>query len=138
MGALAAYFLDPARAWDVLANQLTQAQIGAEGLNTGFGQITQPEAAQLQGAGFTEAEARSNFAKINKLVPLEQSLPGVPGTSMSQADLVNYGFFGANPQELENVQGTRKAPFSGGGGYAQTSRGAVGAGYASTQGIQGT
>jgi hypothetical protein len=135
---LAAFFLDPNRAWDQMANMVTEAQIGAEGIDTGFGQITAQEAAQLQGAGFTQAEARSNFAKINKLVPLENQLPGVPGSSMSQQDLVNYGFYGANPQELENVQGTRKAPFSGGGGYAQTARGAVGAGYASTQGIQGT
>lgn len=138
LGALAAYWLDPNRAYDLMINQLTQAQIGAEGLNTGFGQISAGEAAQLQGAGFTQAEARSNFSKINKLVPMESQLPGVPGSSMSQTDLVNYGFYGANQQELETVQGVRKAPFSGGGGYAQTARGAVGVGYASTEGIQGT
>jgi hypothetical protein len=137
-GALAAYYLDPGRAYDVLINQLTQAQIGAEGVETGFGQISAGQAARLQQAGITEAEARTDFGKINKLQPLETPLPGVPGGTMSQQDLINYGFFGANPQELENVQAVRKAPFSGGGGYAQTARGTVGAGYASTQGIQGT
>jgi hypothetical protein len=137
-GALAAYYLDPGRAMDVLTNQLTQAQIGAEGVMTGFGQINAAQAAYLQQSGITEAQARTDFGKINKLTPLETPLPGVPGTAMAQQDLINYGFFGANAQELEQVQGVRGAPFKGGGGYAQTARGTVGAGYASTQGIQGT
>lgn len=137
-GALAAYFLDPGRAYDVLSNQLSQAQIGAEGMMTGFGQISADQAKQLQQAGFTDTTARDAFKGLNKLTPLENQLPGVPGSNLSQQDLINYGFFGQNQQQLTNVEETRKAPFSGGGGYAQTARGTVGAGYASTQGIQGT
>jgi hypothetical protein len=137
-GALAAYYLDPGRAMDVLTNQLTQAQIGSEGVMTGFGQISAAQAANLQQAGITEAQARTDFGKVNKLTPFETALPGVPGGTMTQQQLIDYGFFGADQQALENVTATRKAPFSGGGGYAQTARGTVGAGYASTQGVQGT
>jgi hypothetical protein len=114
-GALAAYYLDPNRAMDVLTNQLTQAQIGAEAQNTGFGPISAQKAAGLQEAGITQQTARDTFKTLNKLTPLESALPGVPNSAMGQGNLINYGFFGANQQQLENVQETRKAPFSGGG-----------------------
>lgn len=138
LGTLAGVYLNPNLAVDTLTNQLATAQIGAEGMETGFGSITLQQAQALQHAGITDTTARDTFKSLNKLTPLEGQLPGVPGSNLSQQDLINYGFFGQNQQEMANVQGVRGAPFKGGGGYATTARGTVGAGYASTQGVQGT
>lgn len=141
-GALAAYYLDPKITQATLDNQITAAQIGTEGVNSEFGGIPVAQAQQLQQAGVTQQTARSTFQQLSKLVPLENQLPGeanAPGTtSISQGQLVQEGFFGANQQELENVQSNRLAPFRGGGGYASTAKGVVGAGSASSAGTQGT
>jgi hypothetical protein len=137
---LVAYYLNPNITQATLDNQITAAQIGTEGVNSEFGGIPVAQAQTLQQAGVTQQTARDTFKTLAKLTPLEQTLPGVPaqGTTISQGDLINYGFFGANQQELENVQSARKAPFSGGGGYATSAKGVVGAGGASTEGQQGT
>jgi hypothetical protein len=139
-GALVAYYLDPKNTQATLDNQITAAQIGTEGVNSQFGGIPVAQAQTLQQAGVTQQTARDTFRTLAKLTPLETTLPGTasPNAAMSQQDLVNYGFFGANQQELENVQSNRKAPFSGGGGYAATAKGIVGAGGASQEGTQGT
>lgn len=138
--AILSYYLNPTNTISMLNNQITAAQIGTEGVNSEFGGIPVAQAQQLQQAGVTQSTARSTFEQLAKLTPLEQALPGVATTNntISQSQLVDEGFFGANQQLLENVESNRKAPFSGGGGYAATSKGIVGAGGASTAGVQGT
>jgi hypothetical protein len=139
-GSLAAYYLDPKNTQATLDAQISAAQIGTEGVNSEFGGIPVGQAQTLQQAGVTQATARSTFTTLSKLTPLEQALPGVAPTNnqISQQQLINEGFFGANTQLLENVESNRKAPFSGGGGYATSAKGVVGAGGASTAGQQGT
>jgi hypothetical protein len=139
-GALLAYYLDPANTVTTLQNQVTAAQIGTEGVNSQFGGIPVAQAQKLQQAGVTQSTARSTFNSLAKLTPFETTLPGTqsPNAMLTQDQLIDYGFFGANQQLLENVESNRKAPFSGGGGYAATSKGIVGAGGASTEGILGT
>lgn len=138
--AILSYYLNPSNTVTNLVNQMTAAQIGTEGVNSEFGGIPVAQAQALQQAGVTQTTARDTFKTLSKLTPLENQLPGVAPANgaISQGDLVNYGFFGANAQEVENVQATRQAPFKGGGGYAQSSKGVVGAGGASTEGQQGT
>ena len=139
-GALAAYYLNPSNTQATLDAQIMAAQIGTEGVNSEFGGVPVAQAQMLQQAGVTQQTARSTFTQLSKLTPLEQALPGVAPTNnqITQPQLVNEGFFGANQQLLENVESNRKAPFSGGGGYATSAKGVVGAGGASTEGQQGT
>jgi len=139
-GDLAAYYLDPTKALPTLENQITAAQIGTEGVNSGFGAISQEQAEKLQQAGVTQSTARSTFSTLAKLGTLTNPAPGTGGeqTAISTQDLINYGFFGANQNELAHVEETRKAPFAGGGGYAANAKGGVGAGFASAQGQVGT
>jgi hypothetical protein len=139
-GALLSYYLNPKNTVSTLENQITAAQIGTEGVNSQFGGITVGQAQKLQQAGVTQQTARDTFRTLAKLTPFETTLPGTRSVNdhMTQAQLIDYGFFGANQQLVENVQSARKAPFAGGGGYAATARGVVGAGSASEEGIQGT
>jgi hypothetical protein len=139
-GALLAYYLNPKNTVTTLENQITAAQIGTEGVNSQFGGIPVAQAQKLQQAGVTQSTARTTFNSLAKLTPFENTLPGTqsPNAMMTQSQLIDYGFFGANQQLLENVESNRKAPFSGGGGYAATAKGIVGAGGASTEGVEGT
>lgn len=152
-GNLAAYYLDPTKTEDLLKQQLVAAQVGAQSQESGFGSLSASDATDLatllntQGkvgptlGGSWNTDQSSTFAKLSKLTPLENALPGQsqgPNGAMSQEDLLRYGFAGANTQELQNVENTRMAPFRGGGGYGQTAKGAVSAGYASVEGQEGT
>lgn len=139
-GDLAAYYLNPDNALPTIENQLTAAQIGTEGVTSGFGNISQDQAEKLRAAGVTQDTARSTFASLAKLGPLTQAAPGTghEQTSISQEDLINEGFFGNNQQELQHVEEARRGPFSGGGGYSATAKGGIGAGFSSAQGTIGT
>lgn len=139
-GTLAAYYLTPKKAEPTLVNQLTAAQIGTEGVSSGFGALGKTQAQYLQQMGVDQSTARSTFKGLSKLTPLMSALPGTGGekTSISQSDLVNYGFFGTNQNELQAVEGARKAPFEGGGGYVQSAKGVLGAGFGNSEGQVGT
>lgn len=158
-GTLAAYFLTPAKATKVIKNQITAAQIGTAGVASGF-TLPKPGATTTLGkvgttgnptttagkiaatplylaqVGVTGATAADTFQSLSKLIPLTEKLPGTgtEKTSLTQNDLVNYGFFGTNTAELNNVQQARTAPFRGGGGFVENSSGVVGAGYGNSQG----
>lgn len=146
-GTLAAYFLTPAKATKVLQNQITAAQIGTAGAESGFVLPTpsaHPSARNLTPMylaqmGVSQATAADTFASLSKLLPLTEQLPGTgtEKTSLTQNDLLNYGFFGTNAQELSNVEQARTAPFQGGGGYAMNQKGVTGAGFANSQGNSG-
>lgn len=158
-GTLAAYFLTPAKATKLIQNQVTAAQIGTAANQAGFN-LSKPVAYTTTGklpptgragkvtatplylaqVGVSAATAQDTFQSLAKLLPLTEGLPGTgtEKTSLGQNTLVNYGFFGTNNEELQNVEQARTSPFRGGGGYAQSAKGVLGAGYGNSQGTTGT
>ena len=143
---LASYFLDPTKAVPTLEKQVSEATIAGAGEAAGFSPISLDQATQIaQTMDWTNPAAvrqaaAAGFKNIAALTPLTTGLPGQnagPGT-VSQAQLVGSQFLGdqADVRAVELAQGTRKAAFSAGGGFGQTTRGA-GVGYGSEQGTQG-
>lgn len=119
----------------------TAARTAAEGKRagkpTGQNVVT---ALYLAQTGVSPTKAQSVFKTIAHLLPLTEALPGVGGekTSLTENAIANYGFFGSNAQELANVEQARTAPFRGGGGYVESAKGVLGAGYGNPQGTTGT
>lgn len=161
-GTLAAYFLTPTKAEPMLVNAFTNNQVGKNGVSavpsvteleagvtsaeigtaakaSGFATIAKTQAVYLQQMGVSQSTARDTFKSLAHLTPLMHALPGTgeEKTSISENDLVNYGFFGANQPEVQQVEETRTAPFSGGGGYVMGAKGVLGAGFGTSQGQTG-
>ena len=141
----------------IVQQQVTAAQIGTAAKTAGYPTLPAPQltatvgkakptgrveatALYLAKQGVTQGTAQSTFQALSKLAPLTEALPGTGAgkTSLSVTDLTNFGFFGTRPQEIQNVEQTRTAPFHGGGGPVQSQKGVTGAGYASSQGQSGT
>lgn len=153
-GDLAHYYLDPTKAWSNLQKQTQAAVIGTEATSTGFGNLNLQQAEnlaqqQIASPGLDANYFRQGFSKAATLSPLEQAGVGTRGqTTVSQQQLIDYAFPGSNAQGGTNAASedaalklateARSAGLSGGGGYAQTAKGAVGVGRAGSQGTSGT
>lgn len=66
VGALTAYFIDPTKAEPLLQQQFTAAQIGAQAVMTGVGQLSTAQATHLAQIGVTDATAASGFGKLGQ------------------------------------------------------------------------
>ena len=151
-GQLAAYYLDPTKAQSLLQNQLVAAEVGTQAVESGFGQLTKANAEFLtqnlsaQGkvgtsltTGKWTVDVGPQFATLAPLAALQTPMLGQTGqANATQKQLLEYGFLSKGQPQVEAAVGVRKQAFQGGGGPTVTARGAVGAGYASTEGIQGT
>lgn len=142
-GHLAAYYLDPNRALPLLENQTTAAQIGASGIESGVGDIGGNLAFKLALQGLSPTEARSGFAQVAPLAPLEVAQPGTtgvgPNATVTATNLGAAQFLGtaADTRAVQVAQETRTGPTKGGGGLATSAKGVSGAGSASTGAQQG-
>ena len=143
VGQIAAIALDPSVAEPLIAQQITTSQIGGASVTSGVGALQKSTAQQLAQAGITEAQATSAFQNLAPLSALETPRPGMGGEAAQgtvSADQLAVGNLLGNPaaqrQEQTAVE-VAKAPFSGGGGYQQTSRGA-GVGSANPNGAGNT
>lgn len=139
LGHLAAYFLDPTHALPMLQQRFLAAQIGTQGVESGFGDIGQATATHLAQLGISQGQAAAGFATLAPLTALETSLPGAPGSQGSPANvtggqLVAAQFEGSGAAQLavQHAQETREAPAKGGGGFALSQQGLVGAGFGNT------
>lgn len=132
-GHLASYFLDPEHALPLLQAQATAAQIGGAGMEAGFRPISGAQAMELARAGVDQQQALAGFKNVSGLLPLATGLLGhVAGSpeTVTQSQLVGAQFLGDQPdvRAVQLAQESRKAPFSGGGGYGQTQRGTAAGG----------
>lgn len=130
-GDLAAFFLDPTRAEPLLMQKFTAAQIGAAGVEAGFGEIGLNQASHLAQLGVSQAQAISGFGQIAPLAGLETQLPGGHGPTVTGQQLLAAQFEGSGTAQLavQHAQESREAPAKGGGGFAGGQEGVTGAGF---------
>jgi hypothetical protein len=101
--ALAAYFLNPAKAEPLLLQQAVSAQIGGASAMSGFGEIPQHEALRLAQMNVTFAQAQQGFQKLAAEKQLYTNLPGQQAPILSQEQLLNAQF-GSDAQALQQLQ----------------------------------
>jgi len=148
-GDIAAYMVDPKTTFEVLQRRLTGAKIAADSTRSGFGQIGKKTATELArqvaDGSSSMAEIKAGFSKIAPLVPLETAQLGQQGQAVAtKQQLLGQAFTGlnqaqgttaaGNQQAVQLAAQARTAGLQGGGGYAQTAKGGLGIGSASTEG----
>jgi hypothetical protein len=154
-GQIASIFLDPITAEPILRNQLAAAQLGGAGVTAGIGAISETEAMQIAQAygaspangsgtstgGLSQSQINSAVGNVAPFAPLETARPGMGGEA-AQGTITPDQLIGtqllptaANTRQLQTAQEVAKAPFSGGGGYVQNTKGTgVGSGSSSGAG----
>jgi hypothetical protein len=123
-------WLDPREQAPVLRKRLTAAQIAAEGLATGFGQLNVMQAERLAEGGIDADAARKGLAQLTQEHELFQA------TDATEADIGTDAQLGLllGDQDLatavERRAQRRKSPFESGGGFATGKTGVTGLGSA--------
>ena len=142
-GQIAAIALDPSVAEPLIAQQIQAAQIGGASVTSGVGALQKSTATELAQAGITEAQATNAFQQLAPYSALETVRPGqgaAGAQSVVSADQLAVGNLLGNPAAQRQQQvavEVAKAPFTGGGGYVSTSKGA-GVGSANPNGTGNT
>jgi hypothetical protein len=149
-GQLASYYINPDQTVNTLQQQFNSAQVGGEGVLTGFGEIGQSKAYALQaflsngGQNPLSAAQSANFFDqslgngLNSLSMMSQSgftnpQVGAPANGpgvVNQDQLIAAGE--GNAQALQTVQRaaqTRAAVANGGGGLSASQSGVQGVGF---------
>lgn len=126
-GALAAYFLDPARMETEITKQVESAQLAAQGRQLAGIQLSQQQAEQLQQAGVSTAAAREGFGAIAQQQDLfAAQMAGEQAVSTAEQVA---GTFGTSPEAQQRIatrRRRRQAAFEEGGGFAQINQFSVG------------
>lgn len=128
---LAAYYLDPTTAVDVLRTRTQAAQIAAQSRQqTGSGLLAQ-QAEELARAGVTEAQAREGFGMMAQQRGLyEPQMVGEQAISQEEQIAATFGTSSAAVQRVATRRRRRQAEFEAGGGFATGQRGVAGLGTA--------
>ncbi len=128
-GGLTAYFLNPTKAEPILQQQFTAAQIGAEGVRTGVGQITAAEATHLAQTGVTDAQAQSTFTKLGSEQGLfQQQVQGEGTIGLGTQLAAAFDNSAAAQLRILRRQQSRLADFQGNSGETLGSGGVGGLG----------
>lgn len=128
-GDLLAHYLDPTAAVPVLEQQLNAAKFAAVGKESGYGQLTAAQATQYGAQqGTTPQQAQQGFGALVANRELFQALPGEQAATLGQDVQLGAAFGGSelDKEAIQNQARLRVAEGSGGGGFTQTQRGAVG------------
>jgi hypothetical protein len=150
-GQLAAYYLDPTKAYNTLLKQTQSAVIGGISEDTGFGNLSKNTAETLAAQAINSPTSmdsnyfRTQFGKIAPLTPLEQAQTGQRGqATATQQQLLGQAFAGLNQTQgttpagdaaaVKLAEQAKVAGLAGGGGYTTNQKGVVGVGSASTTG----
>lgn len=118
--ALAAYFIDPARANTALQRQVEAARIGARGREQAGLQFGAATAEELVARGYTAEAAQAAFQRAGQLAGLYQEMGGEQALTQEQKVGAALGFDVQAQQALERRQRQRLAEFQAGGGFART------------------
>lgn len=131
-GPLAAFFLDPDRALDVIKSDFAKAQISGIAKVSGFGRLSKDTASRLASLG-VGADAIDTFSELARSKELFGGLIGTGEDDIGRADQLNAAF-GGNAKAKAKIQKRveqRLAEFQGGGGAAVGGEGIVGLGSSS-------
>lgn len=138
-GQIASIALDPITAEPLIKQQIQAAQIGGAAVTSGTGAITQATASELAQAGITTSQATNAFQQTAVYAPLEAARPGMGGEAAQgvvSPDQLALGSLLGTPgaqRQLQTAEEVAKAPFSGGGGFIQNTKG-TGVGSAGSSG----
>jgi hypothetical protein len=136
---LAAYFLDPTRAADIMGRkksadlfgrQIEAAQIAAQGQTQAGMQINAQTAEELAAQGVSASMAETGFSQIRDQQQLFQT--NIGEEDISQQEQIS-GTFGTNAQArqaIANRKRSRKAAFESGGSLGLSQTGVTGLGTA--------
>ena len=118
--ALAAYFLDPAKATPILLRQAQAAQIAGEATIQAQRELTAAQAEQLAVAGVSPEQARAGFQTIAAAEQLFVPLPGTTEQAITQEEQMAgvFGTSAAAQQRLRQRSRERAAAFEAGGRFA--------------------
>lgn len=119
--ALAAYFIDPARALTSLQRQVEAARIGARGREQAGFQFGAATAEELVRRGYTAEGTQAAFQRAGQLAGLYQEMGGEAALTEEQKVGAALGFDVQAEQALMRRQRQRLAEFQAGGGFARTS-----------------
>jgi hypothetical protein len=129
---LAAYFLDPTKATDVIgrdknstlfSRQIQAAQISAQGQSQAGIQLGMGTAEELAAQGVTANEAQQGFQQIGATQELYNPLQGEQVITQEQQISGTFGTNAEARKAITNRKRSRQAAFETGGGFA-TSQGA--------------
>ena len=154
-GHLAAYYLNPAKAYDVLLKQTQAAVVGGIAKDTGFAGVNQNTAEQIAAqmigspASMDANAIRGGMTRAAQLQPLETQTVGQRGQATVNAkQIVSAAFPGMTQPTGTTVAGdaasirlaeeARTAGLSGGGGMISNAKGVVGVGRAGSEGYNTT
>jgi hypothetical protein len=129
-GHLAAYYLDPAKALPLLERQMQAAQVGAAGVQSGYGDVGSATAEELAAQGVSAAAARQGFSQLENLRQVFNPLPGQAGTAVDQSTQLAATFEqNADAQRLvQNAEDAQTSMFKGGGAFGSSQTGISGVG----------
>lgn len=119
--ALAAYFIDPARALTSLQRQVEAARIGARGREQAGFQFGAGTAEELVRRGYTAEGTQAAFQRAGQLAGLYQEMGGEQMLTEEQKVGAALGYDVEAERALLQRQRQRIAEFQGGGGFARTS-----------------
>jgi len=119
--ALAAYFIDPARALTSLQRQVEAARIGARGREQAGFQFGAATAEEVVRRGYTAEGTQAAFQRAGQLAGLYQEMGGEAALTEEQKVGAALGFDVQAEQALMRRQRQRLAEFQAGGGFARTS-----------------
>lgn len=129
-GHLAAYFLDPNKALPLLKQQAQAALIGGAGIRSGFGEVSQGQAARVAQLGVSSDAAQTGFMELFHERQLTHTLPGQAQTAISADQQLGAAFGGdeATRELLQRRADEQKATFQAGGKFGEDQAGIAGIG----------
>lgn len=131
-GGLAAFFLDPEKAQDLVIRQAQATQIANQATKQAQMQLTASEAEALARQGVTAGEASQAFGAISQQQELlTNALPGEQQLTREEIIGAATGTNAAAAQRVATRARRRQAEFAAGGGFAEGQRGIAGLGTAS-------
>ncbi len=148
-GHLLAYMVSPKHGQAQIVKEVQTAMINTEAHNAKFNGLDQKTAEQLSkqmtSSGYGMDYYRTGFAKAAGEQPLEQAQIGQMGQATASQQQILAGNFAGLKQKgvgsqadaqrsIQLAEQARTAGLQGGGGYAQTAKGGLGIGSASTEG----
>ena len=132
---LAAYYLDPTKATDVIgrkknallfSQQLQAAQTSAQAATQANMALTSAQAEELAAQGITGTTAKNVFSTIGKEQELYNPLQGEQAITQEEQIAGTAGTSAAAAQRIAQRRRQRTAAFETGGGFAATQQGATG------------
>lgn len=117
-GDLAAFFMDPDRAWSTIEQEYRASRAAGAAAMTGFGELRRDQAERMAELGVEFDQAREGFGQISDMGELTDRLPGErAGEAFSRDDLIEAQFAGDARirRRLQRQAERRRAAFEGGG-----------------------